>query len=429
MAFLGMKGTGQFAADERPKDWRQGILREYPNGVAPLTAILSMMESKPADDYDFNWWTKTLPDEVATVTGAYTDVTLATAYTTASRAKDSFLYIKMSEENSQKFKPGLVVHLLDKDNTSKEAYGKVTQVVQDGASSYLAVKLLQAIEASGAEGIDYARIIGTINPQGGARPQSQLNKPVKYNNFTQIFRDPLSLTRTAIQTKLRTVESRKEARREALEFHAIRMEKAFYDSIASEGIGNNGQPETTTRGIIPFIKSEAPDNVDSYKRNTDYSGATWLTSGKTWFNEKLELLFRFGDTEKLAICGSGALAGINELAEAFGTINLVARQVDYGLQVVEWVTPHGILYLMTSPLFTNDFTKRHAMMIIEPRKLVFRYIQDTIFKSDIDYDNMSATDLGIDGSEEEFLTEAGLEQHFPNHMGYLEDVGKDNTLT
>lgn len=425
MAFLGMKGTGEFAEDERPKSWRQGILREYPNGVAPLTAILSRMKSEKAEDYEFFWWTKTLPEETAAVTGIFTDVDLSSAYTTAAVSKGSFLYLKMSEEHSQRFRPGLTVHFTDISSTDKKGYGKVTQVVQNGANSYIAVKLMQDIASSGATGIDFVRIIGTINPQGGARPSSMLNTPVKFTNFTQIFRDPLSLTRTAMQTKLRTVESRKEARREALEFHATRMEKAFIDSIAYEGVGDNGKPETATRGVIPFIEAEAPDNVDSFLRNGDFTG-DWTADGKAFLDEKLEILFRFGNTEKLALCGSGALAALNTLAETLGTINLVARQVDYGLQVVEWVTPHGILYLMTSPIFTQDVTKRNSMLIVEPDKIVFRFIQDTIFKSDVEYDNMESSDLGTDGSEEEFLTEAGLEVHFPNHMGYLEDLGKDN---
>lgn len=425
MAFLGMKGTGQFAVDERPKSWREGILREYPNGVAPLTAILSMMDSEPVDDYQFYWWTDTFPDENADVTGVYTDATLSTAFTTAARAKDLFLYVKMSEENSTKFRPGLSVHLVKKDDSTKYAYGKVTQVVPNGADSYLAVKLIEAIGASQAAGVNYVRIIGTVNAQGAARPESQLRKPEKFDNLTQIFRDPLSMTRTALQTRLRTVESRKEARRQALEYHAIRMERAFINSVKSETIGTNGQPETTTQGIIPFIRTNAPDNIDSYKRNASYSG-TWIAGGADWFNEKLEQIFRFGNTEKLALVGSGALEGINRLAQYLGTVNLQTRQVDYGLQVVEWVTAHGVLYMMSSPLFTQDEFNRNSMLILEPKKLKFRYIQDTVFKSDVDYDNMNASDLGKDAAEEEFLTEAGLEMHFPNHMAFLEDVGKDN---
>lgn len=425
MAFLGMKGTGQFATDERPKNWREGILREYPNGVAPLTAILSMMDSEPVDDYQYYWWTDTLPDENADVTGIYTDSTLGAAFTTAARAKDLFVYIKMTEENSTKFKAGLVVHVVKKDDSTKFAYGKITQVVPNGASSYIAVKLIEAIEATQGNGVNYVRIIGTSNAQGAARPESQLRKPEKFDNLTQIFRDPLSMTRTALQTKLRTVESRKEARRQALEYHAIRMEKAFMDSVKSETIGANGQPETTTQGIIPFIRANAPDNIDSFKRNGDFTG-TWLADGGTWFNAKLEEIFRYGNTEKLALVGSGALEGINRLAQYLGTVNLQVRQMDYGLQVVEWTTAHGTLYMMSSPLFTQDAFKRNSMLVVEPKKLKFRYIQDTIFKSDVDYDNMNASDLGKDAAEEEFLTEAGLEMHFPNHMAYLEDVGLNN---
>jgi hypothetical protein len=49
-AFMGMRGTGDWATDERPKNWRQGILRLYPNGTAPLTAILSKMGQEKLDD-------------------------------------------------------------------------------------------------------------------------------------------------------------------------------------------------------------------------------------------------------------------------------------------------------------------------------------------------------------------------------------------
>jgi len=48
--FLGMRGTGSWAGDQRPYNWRQGILYLYPNGSAPLTAILSMLGEEKVDD-------------------------------------------------------------------------------------------------------------------------------------------------------------------------------------------------------------------------------------------------------------------------------------------------------------------------------------------------------------------------------------------
>ena len=58
MAFLGMRGTGDWVTDQRPKSWREGILHEYPNGMAPLTAITSKMKNEKVDDPEFKSSTK-----------------------------------------------------------------------------------------------------------------------------------------------------------------------------------------------------------------------------------------------------------------------------------------------------------------------------------------------------------------------------------
>jgi len=56
MAFLGLRGTGTFGADERPKDFRELILWEQPNGQAPLTALMARMGSESLSDPEFNWF-------------------------------------------------------------------------------------------------------------------------------------------------------------------------------------------------------------------------------------------------------------------------------------------------------------------------------------------------------------------------------------
>ena len=37
MAFLGMRGTGDWVTEERPKSWREMILFLYPQSVGSLT--------------------------------------------------------------------------------------------------------------------------------------------------------------------------------------------------------------------------------------------------------------------------------------------------------------------------------------------------------------------------------------------------------
>src|SRR5574340_436535 len=71
MPFLGMRGTGYWPAAYRPENYRENILRLYPNGKAPLTAIMSMLKSEKVNDPHFHWFEKGLPNRIATPTGVY----------------------------------------------------------------------------------------------------------------------------------------------------------------------------------------------------------------------------------------------------------------------------------------------------------------------------------------------------------------------
>lgn len=50
MPVLGMRGTGTFSADERPKNYRGVLLLNKPNTLAPLTALLGQLRNEPTDD-------------------------------------------------------------------------------------------------------------------------------------------------------------------------------------------------------------------------------------------------------------------------------------------------------------------------------------------------------------------------------------------
>ena len=421
--FLGMRGTGDWATDERPYNWRQGILFLYPNGSAPLTAILSKMGEESVDDAQYNWWTKTLASQRAAITGVYTSVNLSSAYTSGGTAGQT-IYFKMAEASADQFRVGHQVLLRDASDLTVDVNAKVTAVVKNGASSYIAAKLLEADDNSSAGDLsncDTALIIGNINPEGGATPDALAYDPTKLYNYTQIFRTSLEITRTAKKTRLRTADAYKEAKREALEIHSIEMEKAFLFGVKSENTGANGKPERTTQGVISCIKENAATNVFDYVSDTDYSGLTWMQGGEDWLDAKLEVLFRYGATEKLAFCGSGALLAIQRLAKAGGQIQLTPTSTSYGIKVVQWITPFGAINLKTHPLFSYETTNRNMMLIIEPPKLKYRYIDDTQFKKD-------QQDAGTDGSKDEYLTECGLEFHHPSTFGIFTGMNTDNAV-
>ena len=428
--FLGMRGTGDWTTDQRPKNWREGILYEYPNGDAPLTAILSKLGESPVDDPEFYWWTKSLPSQGGAVvaTEIYTDALMSTKVGDVSVA-GAVVYVKVAESVAEQFRAGHQALLRDTSDYEVDVNVKVTNVQKNGVSSCITCKLLEADDNSSTHGlsdVDRILIIGNLNAEGAAMPDAISYDPAKIYNLTQIFRTPLEITRTARLTKLRTGDAYKEAKREALELHSIEQEKALIWGIRTENTGSNGKIERTTRGLIDIIKTYASGNVNDYSLNTDYSGESWLTGGETWLDDYLRLMFRYGKREKLCFCGDGALLAINRLAKSTGSFELIPSTKSYGIQVNEWQTAFGKINIVTHPLFSYETTNQYSMVIFEPASLKYRYITDTTFYADPDKQNTGWTRK--DGTSEEFLTEMGLEYHFPTGWGYLNGVGVDNAV-
>jgi len=430
MAFQGMRGTGNWATDERPLNWRQGILYLYPNGRAPLTGLLSKMGEETTTDPQFHWWTKNLATQGGVMTELYTDAGMTAALAVGGTAAGTTLYAKVSAALAGEFRVGHQVLLRVSTNLNVDVNGKVTGVTINGANSQIAVKLLEIDDNGGAVNLstaDTILIIGNINSEGAGIPSAIAYDPVKFLNYTQIFRTPLDITRTARKTTLRTEDAYKEAKRESLELHSIEMEKAFLFGIPTENVGTNGKPERTTGGLTYAVKQFAPQNVADYRVDPIItSPTTWIAGGEDWLDTKFELIFRFGSSEKIAFVGSGALLGINRLAKGGANVfNFTPETTSYGIKVVNWVTAFGTISLWTHPLFSYDVTTRNAMLIFEPDMLKYRYIDDTMFMK-MNTEEVGPSHERIDGTKEEWLTECGLEFHHPIKFGYLNGVGLDH---
>ena len=434
--FLGMRGTDDWVANQRPQNWRQQILKLYPNGQAPLTAILSMMGSKKVDDPIFNWWTQVQSTVQGTINGVFTDAALLVPLAPAANpAAGTTLYVSISTTLGNRVRTGHQILLRDASNYAVDVIAKVTDVVRGALITGLAVRLLEADDNGGTDDLsdaDNFKIIGNINPEGGEMPDAIALNPEQVYNYTQILRTPLSMTRTALNTRLRTDNDYQKAKSEALEMHSWEMELMFLWGIMSQNVGDNGKPERTTMGVIPFIKAyAAAANIDDYTTNATYSGQTWAAGGETWLKNILEVIFRYGAEDKLCLCGSGFLLGIDALAIAGGQINITPGQKTYGMQIREWLTPFGTIYMKTHPLFSFDATTRNMGVILEPKELSYKYITDTTFFGENTGAHTHAAGYGqrrVDGLVEEYLTECGLEFGLPQKCGLLYGVGLPNTV-
>ncbi len=424
MAFMGMLGTGDWSTNQRPYTWRQMMLYQEPNGDMPLTALLSMLPQERANDPRYYWWEKTLPAEAGAVTNVYTDV-LSTAYTTAGSAGDT-LYVKMAEAISDFFRAGHQCLLVNTANYADDTTAKVTSVVKNGANSYLVVKLLEDDPTTtGIADCNWVKVVGSISAEGSAMPDAIAYLPTESYNLTQIFKTPLSITRTARQTTLRTEAQYLASKNEAMKLHGTSIEKAFLHGARTSNTGSNGKPERTTGGLIKWVK--AGGLTSDFSLDSDYDGDTWLGNGENWLDTQLETVFRYGGAQRLAFVGSGVILGINRLIKEHGQYSISERTTSYGIKVKRWETPFGDLDMKIHPLFSYDAAYRNSMLVINPADLKYRFIQDTKFIADPDGTNTGRNQ--IDGTDEQFLTECGLEYHFANRTAWLNGFNQDNPLS
>ncbi len=430
MALYGARGTGDFVTDQRPKNWRSGILRIYPNGEMPLTGLTAMMKSESTDDPEFNWWTKALPIQGGAVTTIYTDSILATAYVSGGVAGD-VLFCKVPLATAEHFRPGHQVLLRDESDLTVDVVAKCIDVEKNGANSIITVRLLEADDNSASGDLsdcDRIVVIGSINPEMGPMPDAIAYDPTKYYNYTQIFRNALEISRTAKKTRLRTGDAYKEAKRETLELHGIEMEKGFIWGIRTEGVGDNGKPERTTQGLIPWIRQNtaAGSIVADFETDTgtDFVDQYWVDAGHEWLEYYLEQVFRYGGPERDAFCGSGVILALQKLIRANASYQITAETKKYGTEVLRFITPFGDIFLKRHPLFNLETANRNTLVIFDGSDMKYRYITDTTFYGEGEKQNTGKT--RYDGTAEEWLTEAGLEFHFPQKCAYLTGFGQTN---
>lgn len=431
VAVLGMRGSGSFtAAVERPKNWRQQILLQFPNGDAPLTAILSKLREQPTDDAEFAWFEKGLPIARGTIKGAAILAGLPAAGPASGAdiaANDANANMALSlipdgtttTSDVSWVKAGHLLYNQVGDEvylvTKVDRTNNFVVVQRNIGSQYTLGTNDPAVTGDNTAG-DTVVVVGSGFPEGAAIGSAIAFQPAKYRNFTQIYRTPLYVTRTARKTRLRwdATGPYYEAQREALQIHSLELERSFFFGERSEqtSLTNpdapldgtaTGTPLRTTRGILrwlPAATSAATPTIH-YDLATANSGALTEALFDGWCEE----VFRVGSKEKLGLCGSTALNVLTQMAKNKSTIEMVPTDQTYGMAMVKYLTPFGVLYLVNHPLLSTDAVWRKDLYAVDVDKLTFRYVTDTTFLK-------NRQNPGDDASKDEYLTEAGLECHF-----------------
>lgn len=441
--FLGMRGSGDWTDNQVPQNWAQYILYEYPNGSAPLYAMTSMFRQETVDSYRFNWFSKSMPTQAGSVTNVYIDAALGTPYVYATHgpsgtghgSAEGVVYAKVSASLAKEFNKGALAILRDSDELSVDTRGRVVDNYQNGSSSYVAIKLIQDDDGHTTSAdynlatVDRILRYGSGYPEGSNAPNSVMYDPDEYYNYVENFRNTLDMTLTGMATHLRTGDGYKEAKRECTELHSMDIENAAIWGYRYNGTGENGKPLRLSDGMIPFLERNNDDNIVDYKTDTDsdYAGKTWLQAGKKFLNNNITQVMKYvKNGELMAFCGDKALLAIQDLAEAYGDIQITPETKSYGLAVNTWHLPAGKIYLKSHPLFSHETTNQNLMVLFDPKNCKFCPLVGggknfrTKFEKNMQIPGQHSQ---VDG----FSTKGGWKFYFENQFMVMRNVGEDNT--
>ena len=361
-AIAGLRGTGQWATDERPKNFREMILWRSPNGTSPLFSLMSKVQKESVDDSEFSWWDE--PNDIIrlTVNGA-----LGTGDTTVivdSTDPDA------SSPNSVW---GVATHLKAGDQLLVEPSADNATFDHEVVEVVSVQSATQFTITRGAQGTTPAAIgndgsllkIGSAYAEGTGAPQAASRNPIKYTNYTQIFKDTYEVTGSAVGTKLRTGDVVKNEKKRKAFDHARDIEFAMLFGRQSETTGANGQPLRTTQGIRSFINTAT----------TTVFSSTWTMPT---FLDAIAPVFDF-DTEagdqRIAFCGNSALNFLNKhiMAESnSGQIEFVGTAKQWGMAFSEYRMPQGTIFLKTHPLLNRHALYKNSMFLLDMSALKYR---------------------------------------------------------
>lgn len=389
MAIMGLRGTGDWGTDERPKNFRETILFRQPNGMAPLTALMAKMGSEKTDDAEFAWW-----EEELVATRVQSSGALLVGATTIPLTSGGTNLV-----------PGdlLLMEKADAATYDNEIV-EVTAVASD--TSITVTRGAAGTTAAATAGASYMTKIGNVYAEGTNSPSASTRNPTKAYNYCQIFKTAYELTESSKVTKARTGDPLKNDKKRKMFDHSVAMELAFLFGRRSETTGSNGKPKRTTGGLRSFIST----NVKVF------SGDLTIDSLIANISPVFDFATGAGD-ERLAFVGNTALTKINQLASASTNtrINHTEMVKVYGMNLTRIVMPQGALYLKSHPLMNVHPVYTKSMFVINPAGLKYRYLRDTKPQ-----DNIQANDA--DTQKGQWIGECGLEVHHEKTFAYLGNI-------
>ena len=455
---------GLISSEQIDDFWSQNTRRKifyaYPNGTAPLTGLLSMMENEMTPQPSFGWneerWQETGTLTATAAGTAPKDGPFSAAGTTTASgdANGKFTVaqwgaIRVYLVDATQFQVNDVIKIYGIGSTpgagtaattTSDVQGRVTVV----GSGYVEVEATSAWTnifnaAAGANG-KKAVLIGTACAEGARTGTGGAVFPFEITNNTQIFKTPYEMTRTALKEPLRYDKSGayKDLSKSNGIKHLASIERAaFWGERAKTTTTDpdTGQtvPRRFTGGLRWFL--------DQWELGTAYgqpdvsAAADWRTAPnkrviklngttitKADFNLLMARLFeRTNNTswDKLCLCGPEYLSKIADMFER--QIQFTSMRDEgfdgFNFKLVRHMSNSGEVFYKQHPLFTSQ-EMRNSAFYLDLGYVGYRPLLD----SDTDIQPMIQLP-DADKRKDQWLTECGFEFRFPEANLYVENLG------
>ena len=228
-----------------------------------------------------------------------------------------------------------------------------------------------------------------------------------FYNYTQIFRKPFGATGTVqasslyggtdldVTRKLQGIEHMKDIERAFLF-----GERAEYTTSSSSNATTN-HPLRLTGGLVSFISTQVKD------------AGTEVT--ETEFEDWLEDVFRYGSASRLLLCSAKWISIINGWAR--GKLQTVPRDQAYGINLKEYLSGHGTLYLHKHKLLEDAVYGGYAIAV-DIEDIMYRYLS----YGGVSRDTKLRIDIGTPGDDartDEYISECGFHITNEKKHGYI----------
>lgn len=405
MYFAGLRGTGSFGADERPKNFRETILWADPNGRSPFTALSAKMKTESTNDPEFSWWEEVLEPSIVYVNnGAGYDANTATVALTVDHGPSTHPTVNTNLTGKQ-FVPGDLLIIEEDDDP---ADNELVQVVSVNAAGTVITVTRGAAGSTPQAMSNNTRIsrVGSSFEEGSLSPGTVTSNPTKLTNYCEIQKTAFQVSKSAIGTKFRTGDPLKNDRKRKMFAHAEKHEQAAIFGRPSETTGAGGQPQRTMGGLRHFLSSHV----------TIFS----QTPTEDTFLAAVESLFDYNaggaGNERVVFIGNGALLMLNKLVRDSTQvrINFNGTVEAYGMKMMKLILPQGEFAFKTHPLMNVHPRHRNSMLIVNPAGIMRRPLQGRDTKEE---KNIQPPDA--DYIKNQWIDEIGMEYHHERTMGYI----------